>query len=112
MTKFTPGPWIVGKAVGNEKEGHLWSIDAPRGNSHLNKVDKPLEMLAVVSGSEHFQANDATGKANACLIASAPELYKSLQNIITIANSLQGPDLAISIIRIAKGALKKAELTH
>jgi len=112
MTKFTPGPWIIGNEIGNEKDGHLWAIDAPKGNTHLNKVDIPWEMLAVVSGSEHFQADDATGKANAKLIASAPDLYKTLQNIKATAEILTGPDATRAIIRMAGEALKKAELSN
>ena len=72
-TKFTPGPWVVNEqfAATELLDGHYCAITAGSG----------------VYGSgcyEHdgFEITGYIGMANAHLIASAPELYEALSDVM------------------------------
>lgn len=68
--KFTPGPWsvedrYVGRMVGE--------IDT-----------------CIAECFDHSSIDRHNAKANACLIAAAPELYEALSRMIDIVNDSQG----------------------
>lgn len=70
-TKFTKGPWII----------------------QLDKVSKDVEMPDLIIGPSiglqicHVYCDNGQDKANAALIAAAPELYEVGESI-----SISGPD--------------------
>ena len=71
-SQHTPGPWIVEKDYQDEKQHSIPIVAAGQGyiaGIHLLKVygDNPSARLT------------ETDRANACLIAAAPELLGSLQ---------------------------------
>ena len=74
--KHTPGPWEV---VCNE-DAQEWSIDAPNGESRMHY--QAWEELAVVYGSDDWPGEGAAiARANAHLIAAAPDMLAALENL-------------------------------
>jgi hypothetical protein len=69
-TKHTPGPWKARKGFDSE------TIEVFAPNSKIKKPFQPTD-LAVV------QADSREGKANARLIAAAPELLEALEEAET-----------------------------
>lgn len=65
MSKHTPGPWGVRFFKSKEHR-----VSAPTWDT-----------LAIVHGNEDDAALDREGRANARLIAAAPDLLKALQDI-------------------------------
>lgn len=63
--KFTPGPWNVAGFDSRFNEERYFGIDTPRG-----------QMIV-----ESFGECDFNRKANAALIAAAPEMYEALADI-------------------------------
>lgn len=61
--EFTPGPWYVAGFDSRINEERYFGIGTPRG-----------QMIV-----ESFGECDSNRKANAALIAAAPELYKELE---------------------------------
>lgn len=79
--KHTPGPWKVVITPGGDT-----LIDTPRFRWSLGRL---------------------MSKADAHLIAAAPELLEALQRIIDYGGSLTGED-ALEMVIIAKTAIAKA----
>ena len=67
MSEYTKGPWRVGKPGPNG--GH--TIGTPEGL-----------MVAMISHSVNYADQVTTAKANARLIAAAPELLEALQTLV------------------------------
>ena len=66
--RATPGPWVCVR-----KHPHVWAIDATGGDPDLGHVK--WHSLADVYGCDDMGAAGATkAKANAHLIAAAPEM--------------------------------------
>lgn len=85
-TKFTPGPWrtedrgLKHVIVGSNN----WQVGALRQTPKLNRAD-------------------------AALIAAAPELYEALEKVIRINGSTGGPEAVLKELKfIAEQALAKA----
>ena len=75
--KHTPGPWIVHPLYNN---GELYQI-TPNKNPDL---DYPICIIEHIE----YDRSDAEQKANAWLIAAAPELLEELKNCIKIIRVL------------------------
>jgi len=71
-TKHTPGPWKTRKGFDSD------TIEVFAPNPKIGRPFQPTE-LAVV------QADSREGKANASLIAAAPELLEAVQSLLPIA---------------------------
>lgn len=93
-TKFTPGPWdkfdlIIGRMIDNR---HRYT--------------------SIASIYESEPGYDGEDKANANLIAAAPDLYESLMSLLIEYDKLKlaedEPESMISAHRNAKQALAKA----
>lgn len=68
MSAHTPGPWVAAR-----KSSQCWTIDAPNGDPTIGY--SAWQALAVVYGCDDDRnAGEEVAKANARLIASAPEL--------------------------------------
>lgn len=69
MTKFTPGPWRAGTNLGCKTIG--------AGKSGRHKQAQWAREVAFTSGL----AKEAEDRANARLIAAAPDLYAALEMV-------------------------------
>lgn len=95
MNKHTPGPWhVVPYGDGNQKV--VCSDEA--GNWRI-------AFMATSSGSREELAEI---KANARLIAAAPELLEALKDLVTSVEALRVVGLDKEI-ELARAALSKAE---
>lgn len=70
-TKFTKGPWELGEATSK----HPYCIDA-----HCNNDGLRFELCEVLGADYEFEACEQS-KANAHLIAAAPEMYEMLERL-------------------------------
>lgn len=90
--KFTKGPWVAKKGTG-------WFVSRP--NARMAHVVGMRPELSFV-GAEND--DEAEARANAHLIAAAPELYEALQACLD-HGSMTGHDF---VIEQAHAALAKA----
>ena len=76
--KHTPGPWVVGESDFLDQ----WvCIDAPNGDPDLDY--KSWEGIAMAYGCEESPSKGLKkARANALLIASAPELLEALEEVV------------------------------
>ena len=93
-SKHTPGPW---RAVGTFVEG---------GGRAIAKAVLLAKSNLAGEGSEN-----ELGKANARLIAAAPEMENTLNEIVgmVIAQNIDGLDRTGKIYEIARAAIAKAK---
>lgn len=98
MNKHTPGPWIVGYYDFLDQQVY---IDAPSGDPDLGY--KSWEGVAIAYGCEEspFKGLEKA-KANAMLIAAAPDLLEALEALVECP-TLGARDRAIEAIAKAKG---------
>lgn len=74
-TRFTPGPWAIDPKV-HVSAGHgEFDIIAPDGD------DDPWNIARTFGGIG--EDGESEPKANAHLIAAAPELYEALENVLS-----------------------------
>ena len=74
-TRWTDGPWSCVR-----KHPHVWAIDAPGGDIDLGHVK--WHSLADVYGCDDMEeVGSEKARANAHLIAAAPELYEALDKL-------------------------------
>jgi hypothetical protein len=71
---FTPGPWKVAGWV--RRRGHFLIIDGSTAGRQLAVADDEDELI-----------DSLTAKANANLIATAPELYQALVQCLPVIDS-------------------------
>lgn len=96
MSKHTPGPW----------EARGWSIKYPGNGVRVCVVDQADKALKQFGD---YDEDMAVCKANARLIAAAPELLEALRNLLADAESLGIDDSTVSGSAIeARAALAKA----
>lgn len=99
-SKFTPGEWMACFAVaGPILDGQLlgWHITAPEHGSS----DPICERR---DGFDRSQRTDDEERANARLIAAAPELYEALKAAVEIIDKWIEPE-AMGIVRSGDGVL-------
>ena len=93
--KTTKSPWISKKDSANSIE-----VMGPNGN----------QICQLISEDDDFINEEC--HANARLIAAAPELFETLQNIIERCNDSKEPDADViieDVLFIAKEAIAKAK---
>ena len=95
----TPGPWRIaeGGNLGN-------SVEGDSGKRHYDGDDgyRTVAMYQSCCSSERWADQEANARANAHLIAAAPDMLEALRAID--ANSASGS----SVGRIARAAIAKA----
>lgn len=102
--KFTPGPWLTRKVDNQE-----WEIDVRSSGLHDGA---PWDGLVVVYGCEHKPSEgEEIARANASLIAAAPDLYaaacSALSDFERIERTVPKSNFQASIIEL-RAALKRA----
>ena len=78
-TKFTPAPWVV------------WGSDigvVNRSDSQSNGMMLQVAYADMYNFGDDIGENNETGKANAHLIAAAPEMYDALESACSEIYSL------------------------
>lgn len=80
MTKFTPGPWKITKVVPKSPTNSSYA--------HIIGTDDFPRLLTIYGTSDE-------AKANAQLIATAPELRYALRDAIAAMNNIPGFDTGL-----------------
>ena len=104
--RWTPGPW----EADCPDDAQEWNINAPNGEPRLQYAS--WTGLAIVYGSEDWPGDGAAiGRANAHLIAAAPDLYEALEALVTVSTTpdeRQRPNQWNDAWAAARAALRKA----
>lgn len=82
-TKFTPAPWVV------------WGSDigvVDRSDSQSNGMMLQVAYADMYNFGDDIGENNETGKANAHLIAAAPEMYEMLSYFIILVEKDSSED--------------------
>jgi hypothetical protein len=111
MSKHTPGPWHIDEYMaGNNRETKACSIMCPNDN----------QVVCEIPDYCYHEEDVENNKANAHLIAAAPDLYEALKTIVTnlpnseieLAYEVWGTTntrIILQVIEMAKQALAKSE---
>lgn len=99
----TPGPWMAKKTANSQKI----EINAPKGDPYLKYGN--WEKLAAVYGSdEQPRIGKRVARANAALIAAAPDMLAVLEELEDSVDYWSEYDVPIGIQARIKNAIKKA----
>ena len=119
--KHTPGPW---SAIYPEERVFYAGTDITsydvvsektrlqlreEGRAHYDRVHEDVANVAIVSTHFWRDMSDEEAKANACLIAAAPELLEALTEIVAAADG-DGWKQLDATFAAARAAIAKA--TH
>lgn len=103
MTTFTPGPWHAGEPFesfpGAELRFHISQAEGAPYTQHYSDV---ANLLAETIPGEKLDIQ----RANANLIAAAPELFESLSELYEALDS--AVDLTPDLLHKARNAIAKA----
>lgn len=91
----TPGPWVGGLQIS--------SSSGSRIIAHIQTKEKKLQGYSNTNG-----VNPCEAKANAKLIAAAPELLTSLISLADHVDKLEGERICSGVWMQAKAVIKKA----
>lgn len=86
---YTSGPWAMNECVSDEGGGcicfEIWGDDA----DPIALVEMPMARYAAWAGGEVLAEYNETTRANAYLIAGAPELFEALVEAVSYAGKSQ-----------------------
>lgn len=94
--QFTPGPWQTGQERQNQYTAHCIGIDSDSAG---------VSNLAEVFGDDK---DDETMRANAALIAAAPDMYETLNALIEKCLRTADTTLMHTELYNAQQAIQKA----
>jgi hypothetical protein len=108
--KHTPGPWRFGRGYRDKVE-----IDAPNGDGSIGL--RSWKNLATVYGDSFDEGKNAQGRANARLIAAAPDMLEALETVFSVIEGAEGATMATDgellrwevIEKAIKNAIAKAK---
>lgn len=112
MTNHTPGPWVANDNWALHGEArpemmdyrvHVKCIAPFTENEHGGFERIETQVSCIVFGRTPDEA-----KANARLIAAAPEMLEALQNMVSMAAPKFSDEPQILCLEIAKEAIEKA----
>lgn len=102
QAKHTPGPWEISESSHVEGAGEYKRIQQPNFGG---------DIVGLVCISHKLNSDlNASGYANAALIAAAPELLESLQKMLTVT-IVRVDDLTVEQVEVwtkARAAIAKA----
>lgn len=119
-TKFTPGPWV---AIFPESRHYHEGSDITsyevmtektraqmreEGLDHYERRHEDVANVSIVSGHFWRDMKDEEAKANARLIASAPELLEALREVFVIGDRLVSDVYGYEFVVKARAAIAKA----
>ena len=101
-TKFTPGPWCWGGMYGHE------SVRIEAEGGRVVGTVRDSERRGLDKNGMYIYEQTEEGRANARLIAAAPELYEALVCLLARAeNELADPEDVHEVV-FAKATISKA----
>lgn len=118
-TKHTPGPWV---ALFPESRRHNEGVDVTyfqvltqktraqfraEGRDHYDRYGEDVANVNIVSNQFWWHMTDDEAKANACLIAAAPELLEALERCFDLMNN--GGTWSLEDQAAARAAIAKAK---
>jgi hypothetical protein len=92
-TKHTPGPWRIEKRPGNEMEYHV-----------VAEVRSPVALAKTLCNGLPVEVD----RANARLIAAAPEMERNLALILEVSERNNYADYRAAVRELARAAPEKA----
>lgn len=103
--RFTPGPWTV---VGNGKK-----VKPMPRDQYFNPIVEvyPALLWNAEKGNWGKENSDET-KANARLIAAAPDLYEALQEVLDVINAMRPTRSLVAATLKGRAVLSKAHPTQ
>ena len=123
MSKHTPGPWELKRILNFERDMKILKREYAEHQGYIREndgtwiiTDKDGQVARATFKGEAkrgkgYDAPDPEGMANARLIAAAPELLMSLQNLVDVADTLAETanlNIADNAIKYARAAIAKA----
>lgn len=116
MSKHTPGPWERLPSYGGGQDAS-WQAIGPRdgrsGSYKLDENDEPVlspHYRQIASCRISHGTDGAEGKANARLIAAAPELLEALEELVDLVKATREGEYEIDSFtwQPAQAAIAKA----
>jgi hypothetical protein len=108
MSKHTPGPWrIQGAVTITGKPGGIPRFLVWPAEETETSVVEICEIDCQIEGN--YTCNIAEAKANARLIAAAPELLAACKFLLAAAETEPGMAIYVAHIQQARAAIAKAE---
>lgn len=112
---WTPGPWSVGHVSAKDYGGGIIHYEVM---VHVGEGPQRGNALAIVcmGGNGATRADAESVKANARLIAAAPELYEALEQaeiaVQELCNDQNPANECWNILRSVRTALSRVEVDH
>lgn len=103
MSGHTPGPW-------HHSDASMWACVTSKPGGHGDVIAEAVEVRSF--GPSADDVRDAEIKANARLIAAAPELLEALKMLASIVgeqDTAEVDDGSIYALALAMAAIAKAE---
>jgi hypothetical protein len=97
--KFTPGPWVVGESADNG----IACVDTGYDYENISPIE-----ICECWGEEDDKATTEISRANAALIASAPDMYAALEELLEFGQNKCGCGSSECTFCRARSALAKA----
>ena len=117
MSKFTPGPWVAHPSTSYRGDiGMAWDVATHAATWDPNDFDEDEDSLGVWQEPDGYtrvaRTSDMgpTAKANAYLIAAAPEMYEALRALLDVSKTddWNGSAKLDDALEAARAALAKA----
>ncbi len=92
MTQHTPGPWRI------DAMGNVWAFDT--------KVCEMSEQPEQAKGY-YREKTDEEHRANAVLIAAAPDLLQCLEKLLAVVHDRERDDATVAAVNAAEGLIAR-----
>lgn len=114
MTTHTSGPWCIHDAYKNNKPFDVVSTDGHTYQAFSLRISQGDKLVCEVTSSTHSAGfpmvdNETEARANAILIAAAPELLAIVKELKECSNYWSDYDVPIGIVDRLHEIIAKAE---